>query len=148
MAKRRLHRHLQAQVADDDLLLLLSDGDPDDCESQFSEFLIADVARELWRDHRDAILQAWIRHSPGCRPWPFWRFDAPEPRRKLSGKGEPVWSGLAWGIPAGPWEGGRPRFETQAAFLERHGLMLDGEGPAVAEPHPEPASAPHWTVYR
>ena len=145
--KRRLHRHLQTQVTSDDLLLLLADGASEICENEFSEFLVADVAAELWAEHGDAILANWIRHSPGCRPWPWWRFDSPEPRRLLRGKGAPVWSGLAWGIPTS-WENGTPEFETQAAFLARHGLLFEGEGPPIREPHPIPASAPHWCVYR
>ena len=148
MRRKKVRHFLGDVVGDDDLLLLLADGTPEECENEFAQFVMRDVAAALWAEHGDAILASWIRHSPGCRPWAFWAFEAPGPRRLLSGKGRPVWGGLAWGIPASPWEGGTPKFESQGEFLARHDLLLPGEGPPVREPHPEPRSAPHWCVYR
>ena len=38
-----------------------------------------------WRELREAVLTAWGAARPGSRPWAWWQFDAPEPRRTLSG---------------------------------------------------------------
>ena len=134
------------------MLLLLADGDADECENPLSEFALQ--GRELWEVYGDSILTEWVRHSPGCRPWPWWAFEAPALRLRLGGAGRPEWEEYpnmarryAWGLPV-RWRGGKPIFETQAAYLERHGLLLAGEGPPIREPHPTPASAPHWCVYR
>src|SRR5688572_9704602 len=34
--------------------------------------------RDVWGEHRDVILERWIRERPGTRPTCWWRFDAPE----------------------------------------------------------------------
>lgn len=69
-----------------------------------------------------------------------------EPRQLLRGKGAPLHEVTAYtptyhyGIPA--WKGDPDallRFETQRAYLKRHGLLRPGEGRARAEPEPCPA---------
>lgn len=150
--RRVKRRHYHFEVDDDDLLLL-ADGSSDDCESPFSEFALQDVAAELWAEHGEAILADWVRHSPGCRPWPWWAFESPEPRKQIGGTGVADWiefpavvPALAWGIPC-RWHGGDPVFESQAAYLARLGLLLPGEGPAIREPHPVPGGSMHWQAY-
>jgi hypothetical protein len=41
--------------------------------------------RRLWREHGREIVRLWAEHRPGRRPALWWRFDAPEPRRRLGG---------------------------------------------------------------
>jgi hypothetical protein len=102
--------------------------------------------REVWAEHREAIVQHHIRRRPGTRPFRWWEFDSPGPRRKLGGIGTPLHEGsgfitpLEFGIPS-DWcvRGGYftegvpidpadpPAFESEAAFLARHKLFLPGE---------------------
>ena len=37
--------------------------------------------KQAWDELRDEILPAWIAEHPGTRPYAWWVFDAPEPRR-------------------------------------------------------------------
>lgn len=89
----------------------------------------------------------------GTRPWAWWRFDAPE-RRRLIAVGELIgpslqtriverapiaedevqaWSvGKNWFGEPSPTCGGIFRFETEAAFLMRHGLLTKAEQEAIA----------------
>ena len=153
MPRRKPLRHFHREIPDDDFTTLLLDGASEDCESPFAEFIVNALAESLWEQQREQLLANWIRHSPGCRPWPWWAFDAPELRRQTGGEGGPDWAvenkvaAVAWGIPV-RWQGGEPIFETQAAFIERHHLLLDGERSPIREPHPVPAGAMHWQVYR
>ena len=85
----------------------------------------------------------------------------PEPRQRLGGVGDPAWERLAYkplydrGIPAiwvDPWEADYygfeatvaidpddpPAFESQAAYLARHGLLLPGERDRLPEDAFEP----------
>src|SRR5262245_14339766 len=41
--------------------------------------------RDLWDENKEEILEDWIAAHPGTRPWGWWRFDAPEPRRCVRG---------------------------------------------------------------
>lgn len=55
---------------------------------------------ELWNGHRNVVLAWWTRQHPGSRPSLWWRFDAPQPRR---------------------------RNESELAYLRRHRLLAPGE---------------------
>jgi hypothetical protein len=90
----------------------------------------------LWCEHRDRLLAAWVRERSGSRPWAWWRFNAPEPRRLLSGRGvllEQRWRGLRVplhrGLPTFDSidETDPPKFESEAAYLERLGLLEPDE---------------------
>lgn len=138
-----------------------ADGNP------FTAFDITsyDAMRTLWIAHRAAILAHWIQDKPGTRPAMWWRYDAPrlapellgrwartvyaprliETRRKLRGNGKPLHEALLiapahdYGIPV--WFGepdNPPVFESQHAYLKRHGLLHPAERRAVAEPAPHP----------
>jgi hypothetical protein len=114
---------------------------------------------DLWRQHAAEFLPEFIRKNPGRRPVAWWLFDAPrqpdrgsgwyyegtlpEPRRLLGGKGSTPWdAGIAvvpcfsCALPCA-WEGydptDPPTFESQAAFLQRHGLLTDPEKRALAK---------------
>jgi hypothetical protein len=68
----------------------------------------------------------------GCRPWAWWEFDAPEPRRLLSGDpaGAMPERGLWFGVP-GFYRSIEAHntlvYENQADYLRRLGLLLPGE---------------------
>jgi hypothetical protein len=107
-------------------------------------------AEEAWEELRDELLPRFVLEHPGTRPWAWWRFDAPEPTRQLFGgydaflKSIPPllideildW-GTGWYVSVGINEmADPPVVETQAGFLERHGLLtepeLDALGPDFA----------------
>jgi len=108
--------------------------------------------RPLWKIQGPAILIDWIAAHPGTRPACWWLYDAPragstiDPRQCLFGEGRPLHEVLnvapsyAYGIPV--WCGdpdAPPIFETQHAYLKRHGLLEPGERKPRSEPHPFPA---------
>lgn len=92
-------------------------GDP------FHQFLFGGEERELWQQGGSDVVAEWITERPGTRPRAWWRFEAPrwaddpydrftfrgtlpEPRRRLGGKGTPVFDclnyapGFEFGIPS------------------------------------------------
>jgi hypothetical protein len=128
-----------------------------DSETHFEVLMLeagdGEALRELWDRARGEVLTGWTKDHPGTRPAVWWRLDAPrellgthsgcfydgklqQPRKQLSGAGcdaslisayMPSYkSGLptAW---AGYEEGDPPVFESQAAYLRRHGLLTAGE---------------------
>jgi hypothetical protein len=72
---------------------------------------------------------------PGTRPWAWWRFDAPEPRRQVVRYVDPDGNELRSEGPADHF--GRPRtfngflpedmYETELAYLRRRGLLFPAE---------------------
>lgn len=156
--KRRSRR--QRQEADPALMRLLRDEPPaaDDFRWQYTK----DVIAQAWREHGDRITEEWAAQYPGTRPSLWWKFDAPraqdvgrhagwycagemiEYRRKLTGGGHPLWDSLAYGphyhYGIADWFGDRTAtFETQHAYLLRHGLLFDDEGEPIPEPHVVPS---------
>lgn len=110
------------------------------------------VMRPLWEEHGAAILAEWIEAHPGTRPSYWWRYEAPrsgesiEPRRHLFGEGVPLHEVLnvgpayTCGIP--DWCGdpdNPPIFESQHAYLKRHGLLVKGERKPRCDPFVHPA---------
>jgi hypothetical protein len=107
----------------------------------------SDQQAALWRAHRDELLADWIREHAGSRPWSWWRWEALEPRRVVAHAEllMPVRSGSTdwqfwWheslGVPA--FQQCRPRgfegdpaIESQAAYLDRFGLLADAERDAL-----------------
>ncbi|MGD2112918.1 MAG: hypothetical protein PVI50_06000, partial [Gammaproteobacteria bacterium] len=100
----------------------------------------------------NTVLRTWIIEHPGTRPYAWWCFDAPGVRDRVGGTGTPKHEVLKYapvydfGVPrywitkrditllrkAGfkgkPLDSSNPPlFESQAAFLERHGLLTDEE---------------------
>jgi hypothetical protein len=94
-----------------------------------------------WEELRGELLPAYIADHPGTRPWAWWRFDAPEPYRRFLGgydfRTDPaarvgltaeIHTGLGWYSSIGEAElTDPPIVETQAGYLERHGLLTDAE---------------------
>lgn len=114
----------------------------------------------LWAIYREKLLPGWIERTPCTRPWYWWCSDAPrelvpwcqgweyyamQPHRKrLGGTSEPshcahtekgmlTADDMNWLSfdPADP-----PTFESQAAYLDRHGL-LSAEEKRHLKKHPE-----------
>lgn len=113
--------------------------------------------KQLWRQVADIVLEQWIRASPGTRPLAWWKYDAPrwteaelpphyrerlpEPRRRLGGTGTPwheehpaALPKLSRGIPDA-WAAidpdDPPTYESEAAYLDRHGLLGPAERAVV-----------------
>lgn len=112
-----------------------------------------ETARALWIKYRDEVMHYWISRHPGTRPSLWWSFDAPrmargtfpgcfydgtlpERRQQIGGAGMAAFEKLALvpalelGLPTswiGFSEDNPPRFESQAAFLRRLGLLTDAE---------------------
>lgn len=123
---------------------------------------------ELWTAHRARVVREHVASEPGTRPVVWWTMDAPsEPRRRLGGVGTPSHEVLAvyaehrFGVPVHwIWPDlaecyrliGRPlavpavdvndppRFESEAAYLRRLGLLLPGELRRLDETDFEPVS--------
>jgi hypothetical protein len=104
----------------------------------FAGFLVRRARRgltdtaELWAANRDDVLREWIRDYPGTRPYAWWQHDAPEPRRRIGGSGLVRNERHAYGLPTdADWRvvdpNNPPSFESQAAYLDRHGLLSDAE---------------------
>lgn len=90
----------------------------------------------VWQAHKEWVVAEHVKASPGTRPRRWWQREAPEPRRRVGGKGTltsdviavlPTWH---LGIPS-CWHDldpdDPPLFESEAAYLDRLGLMLPGE---------------------
>jgi hypothetical protein len=110
-----------------------------------------DEPAEVWSLHGPDVVEHYIKKFPGRRPILWWRFSASEPRRRLGGTGQTLASGtnveaeFEFGVPkhwltaadlryhhhlvhAVPWsEDDPPKYEAEATYLVRHGLLLPGE---------------------
>jgi hypothetical protein len=111
----------------------------------------------LWTEHAEQITAEWAAKHPGTRPQHWWRFSAPRlpiaeqgehatwyyapelimPRLHLGGSGAPdaeltihVYC-LDHGLPIlreGDFDPADPPvWESEMAYLKRHGLLLPGE---------------------
>jgi hypothetical protein len=149
--KRRVNK-AKAQLTSMEWQFLTDQPTADNFDRFALEIDFNDNIERLWIENRDAILNEHISDNPGTRPALWWRFDAPrspigtfpgcywdsklpEPRKQLAGSGTPAHEAQAvvpsysYGIPAwfGADEDDPPVFESQAAYLKRHRLMLAGE---------------------
>jgi hypothetical protein len=108
---------------------------------------------ELWAQFGADVLAWWIKENPGTRPWCWWKFAAPEPRRRVGGVGVTNREACGfdvyiadYGLPdsenwmmSAPFlpqsESGfpvfdptnPPLFESQASYLMRLALFESGE---------------------
>jgi len=138
---------------------------PEELERLISGFNILDGDDPAWATDDEARRQVWLRHreyvmslqGKPCqgesfafqrgtihfplfsRPHAWWQYDAPEPRRLLSG--DPVGRlpehGLLFGKPKmfRDWESYNSMvFESEEAYLERLGLLNDAENAALRNP--------------
>lgn len=96
---------------------------------------------ELWFEHWATFLPQFITQNPCKRPLPWWTYEAPEPRQRIGGSGVPNDDGgLERGLPFGWCEDPDPEdppvYESEAAYLKRHGLLTKMEIRWL-ETHPE-----------
>jgi hypothetical protein len=110
---------------------------------------------QLWEEFGPSIVAWWVEENPGTRPKCWWKFTAPQPRRRLGGTGATKRDAVEcepfiddYGLPpADGWllagdlrwlpykECGHPAvdprdpptFESQAAYLTRLKLFEPGE---------------------
>ena len=82
--------------------------------------------KEAWDVYRDEVVADWIKKHPCTRPFAFWKFDAPEPRKQISGSGDVDYDGVridSDGLPV-YWQvnwkkNDPPTFESEAVCLQR-----------------------------
>jgi hypothetical protein len=112
------------------------------------------AARDLWEHLGKSYADEHIRQHPGSRPNNWWRFDAPEPRLRLCGIGEPsdraghfleqTYCGIPihWTLEGDVQSAAAsthpitlqpvdpkfpPLFESEPAYLDRLGLLMAAE---------------------
>ena len=88
---------------------------------------------DVWATFGAQIVAEHVRDYPGTRPARWWDIDAPEPRRRLGGIGTAL-EALALDR-VDP-----PRFESEAGYLKRHGLLTVGERKRLTAAAFEPES--------
>lgn len=105
---------------------------------------------QIWREIEAEAIREWVDVYPGTRPASWWKWSAPDLRHVYGlftvcvGANRCHATGIPYGRPddwADP-----PMVESQATFLDRHGLWLDGERervPAEAFSDEQPFS---WTL--
>ena len=155
--RRSLETRPKLEISDAAWAFLNDQATPSDTESTFEIFMLDNpndtALRELWDRARGEVLARWVKDHPGTRPAVWWRLDAPrqllgthagcffdgkfqQPRKQLGGAGCDASAISAYmpsyksGLPkcwAGREEGDPPVFESQAAYLRRHGLLTPHE---------------------
>jgi hypothetical protein len=105
-----------------------------------------DEAAEAWEVLREEILREHITEAPCTRPWAWWAFEPREPRLCIDAvRDEPEAdedaeedASLFFGVRSPYWGTNREelRFESQAHYLRRYGLLTKAER-AHLERHPE-----------
>lgn len=143
MARRRpssVSGRKRPQLTDDEWLYLF-DRTP---ANPFLKHFLGNEERwaALWEQGRARVLEWWVVHRPGTRPSTWWANDAPrwddpygdcwyhgtmaKPRRRLGGKGTPVFECLAYG-PA--FRRGIPKQFVTAWELEYYGGLKNHDYP-------------------
>lgn len=91
--------------------------------------LDADQLRAEWDRLRDSIMQEHCQRRRQTRPWGWWQFEAPEPRRQVAPGPEPVpgcplWFGMPSQHRGMPPDG---MYEREWDYICRLGLREPGE---------------------
>ncbi|MEN1679251.1 MAG: hypothetical protein AAGJ46_06630 [Planctomycetota bacterium] len=101
-----------------------------------------DAIEAGWRQFGPTILKEWIAEKPGTRPWAWWEFDAPELRQRVDGGEHPCNNPervarlgaekakqAYFGCPniLALEDDFAAKWETEAAYLYRLGLLEEGE---------------------
>jgi hypothetical protein len=161
MAVRRRTDKRRGELSGDALAWL------EDRPCGFFKFKGDDYLANLWKTHGDAVVAEHVEDFPGTRPARWWEYDSPrsplgtypgagydgelpQPRARMGGTGTPAYEvkcfkpSFSYGIPntwVGIDEDDPPVFESQAAYLKRHGfLFASEERRAEFEPETVPVS--------
>jgi hypothetical protein len=96
-------RAVRVQVAPDlspEYISLLNDQPWPEDGNEFARHSFHADAKNIWREWRTGVVAQYVARHRGRRPSLWWRFDAPEPRRRLSGAGVEAaladWRGEVW----------------------------------------------------
>jgi|GEM_PF-5075406 len=117
---------------------------PDD-EGACDVFLmeLRPAMKQAWESYRDQIMTDWMKKYPCTRPYAFWKFDAPELRKQISGSGDVDYEGACISSDGLPeywqveWDkNDLPTFESEAACLQRLGILTPTEK-AYLKKHPK-----------
>ena len=114
-----------------------------------------DELKATWESCWSVILRGFIRDKPGRRPWPWWKFDSPENRLKLSGQGladhekyKSIRPSFFIGIPkyfSDIDENDPLLYESEAAFLKRENLLSKAEEARLTAEDFEPVTVEEKT---
>ena len=85
--------------------------------------------RSAWEIARGEIVRQWVRQLPCSRPYAWWRYEAPQKRKKFVTDGQLY-------------------YESQAAYLKRHDLLGDGEKRHLAKTEEKLSPVPQAIRYR
>lgn len=95
------------------------------------------LVRSAWQKSKHAIMSVWVDVLPGCRPYAWWAFDAPEPRRAVKGVAFydrradilPAARRYAFGLPTGTdFKDDEPVvYESEVDYLDRLELLTEPE---------------------
>lgn len=150
-------RGTKTRLSDVTRVFLATRTRPDGHLATFTMLGDAHQLRTVWSTVGRQFLADWVQAHPCTRPWPWWELEAPEPRRRTGGSGVALHSVLAvapcyrWQIPTawvrrdhakllgvGPAVDPEdpPRHESQAAYLQRLGLLSTEERHYLST-HPE-----------
>jgi len=97
-------------------------------EKRVGQFPVDDATMaEIWSEIGAELIAEWIVKKPGSRPWAWWLYNAPEPRRIVpNGEQRFSMTTSAERTRFGIRDEGTG-FETERAYLERLGLLMDAE---------------------
>jgi hypothetical protein len=96
--------------------------------------------RSAWEKSKAEILAEWIDEKPGTRPWAWWRYSAPEPRRQVV-QGHDQYRDsdrerLSFGV-LRIYDVETLRrglmVESEASYLDRLGLLSEAEREAIGD---------------
>ncbi|SRR6266851_258994 len=153
MPRKRRANKAKAQLSDMQWRFLKGEPLPKTFEAFGLKIDFHNNNAQLWDLHRDVILTERVKENPGTRPALWWTYTAPrlpigtfpgcyydgklaQPRKRMGGTGRPAHElmntvpSYSYGISdvwVGLDEDDPPVFESQAAYLKRHGLLLAGE---------------------
>lgn len=115
--------------------------------TEWSFFLDDAELAEMWGKHGAEVQAEHVRQYPGTRPKRWWNYDAPrisapgafwdcklaEPRRQVGGSGRPLPVAVPHstfgilGLMTDVDADNLPVFESEATYLDRHGLLTAAE---------------------
>lgn len=105
-----------------------------------------DGGRSRWRAHADELTAEYAKQNPGRRPYAWWKWTAPEPRKRLGGIGTPAHDVLAYAVSYEHGIASRfinvdeddpPTFESESAYLRTRDLLLPDEAERIPADAPE-----------